>query len=56
MKERVLGAGGSGPSYAELNEAAAALPPGSEGLVCLDHFQVRKGAWEQACAWTVALL
>ena len=33
---RVLGLGG----YAELNEEAGAVPPGCEGVVCLDHFQV----------------
>jgi len=41
LRHRVLGAGGSAPSYEELNEAACALPPGSEDLLALDHFQVR---------------
>ncbi|PRW57267.1 carbohydrate kinase [Chlorella sorokiniana] len=27
------------PDYAALNEEAAAVPPGCEGVVCLDHFQ-----------------
>lgn len=30
---------GSEASYDELNRAAAALPPGAEGLIALDHFQ-----------------
>lgn len=29
------------PDYAALNQEAAAVPPGCEGVVCLDHFQVR---------------
>lgn len=35
--KRLLGPAGG--SYEQLNEEAAALPPGSEGLTCLDHFQ-----------------
>jgi hypothetical protein len=35
---------GGAVGYAELNEEAAAVPAGCEGLVCLDHFQVgRRG-------------
>jgi hypothetical protein len=30
------------PGYASLNEAAAAIAPGCEGLLCCDHFQVGK--------------
>ncbi|GBF92749.1 carbohydrate kinase [Raphidocelis subcapitata] len=30
---------GEGVGYGELNEEAAAVPPGCEGLVALDHFQ-----------------
>ncbi len=32
-----------GTSYAQLDAEAAAVPPGSEGLVALDHFQVGRG-------------
>ncbi|KAL6767449.1 hypothetical protein ACKKBF_B35280 [Auxenochlorella protothecoides x Auxenochlorella symbiontica] len=32
---RLLGS----PGYAELDKEAAGVPPGAEGLVCLDHFQ-----------------
>lgn len=32
------------PDYAALNEEAAAVPPGCEGVLCLDHFQVRAPA------------
>lgn len=32
---------GEAVGYDELNAEAAAVPPGCEGLVCLDHFQVR---------------
>lgn len=31
---------GAGASYEQLNEEAAGVPPGCEGLTCLDHFQV----------------
>jgi sugar (pentulose or hexulose) kinase len=34
---------GGGVEYSELNEEAAGVPPGCEGLVCLDHFQVGGG-------------
>ncbi len=36
--------------YAALNEEAAAVPPGCEGVVCLDHFQVR-GGWRMHPGW-----
>ena len=32
-----------GQGYEELNAAAEAVPPGSEGVLCLDHFQVGGG-------------
>jgi hypothetical protein len=28
------------PGYEAMNAAAAAIPPGYEGLLCCDHFQV----------------
>lgn len=34
--------------YATLDAEAAAVPPGSEGVVCLDHFQVRPGPHKRA--------
>jgi hypothetical protein len=33
------------PGYESLNAAAAELPPGCEGLLCCDHFQVSTGCW-----------
>lgn len=30
------------PGFEVLNAAAAALPPGAEGLLCCEHFQVRR--------------
>ena len=32
---------GGGVEYDVLNAEAGAVPPGCEGLTCLDHFQVR---------------
>jgi hypothetical protein len=34
---------GGGVTYEELNAEAAELPPGCEGLLALDHFQVSEG-------------
>lgn len=34
---------GGSVSYDVLNSEAAKVPPGSEGLLALDHFQVRAG-------------
>jgi ribulose kinase len=31
-----------GATYDELNREAEAVPPGAEGLLCSDHFQVRQ--------------
>lgn len=33
--------------YDALGAEAAAVPPGSDGLVCLDHFQVGLGATQR---------
>lgn len=38
------------PGYIAANEAAAQVPPGCEGLLCCDHFQVGWGGVLQACA------
>ncbi len=45
-------------SYDQLNQEAQAVPPGCDGLLCLDHFQVRQGSrrpgdvcWVRAGLW-----
>jgi ribulose kinase len=42
---------GGGVDYAELNEEAAAVPLGCEGLVCLDHFQVGAAGDGSGVGW-----
>ena len=46
---RLLGLEG----YAELNAEAEAVPPGCEGVACLDHFQARVlplTGWHRFCS------
>jgi ribulose kinase len=36
------------PGYEAMNAAAAAIPPGCEGLLCCDHFQVMRVVFGKA--------